>query len=158
MERRLDGGGDELRGFRVDDDVPAEQHAAGPPEDEHVDDTDTSPDSKIWENRVSIRLGAVHPVDVHGCDEALRLYREHLLATPELLAAVKTQLAGRDLACWCKLADPCHADVLLSVANPGTDTPGCATPETEPLAGPMSLMPVRSRAPPGINRLSRRQC
>ena len=28
LERRLDGGGDQLRGFRVDDDVPAEQHAA----------------------------------------------------------------------------------------------------------------------------------
>jgi hypothetical protein len=28
LERRLDGGGDELRGLRVDDDVPAEQHAA----------------------------------------------------------------------------------------------------------------------------------
>jgi hypothetical protein len=29
LERRLDGGGHELRSFRVDDDVPAEQHAAG---------------------------------------------------------------------------------------------------------------------------------
>ena len=28
MECRLDGGGDELGGLRVDDDVPAEQHAA----------------------------------------------------------------------------------------------------------------------------------
>jgi hypothetical protein len=28
VERGLDGGGDELRGLRVDDDVPAEQHAA----------------------------------------------------------------------------------------------------------------------------------
>jgi hypothetical protein len=28
LECCLDGGGDELRGFRVDDDVPAEQHAA----------------------------------------------------------------------------------------------------------------------------------
>jgi hypothetical protein len=28
LERGLDGGGDELRGLRVDDDVPAEQHAA----------------------------------------------------------------------------------------------------------------------------------
>jgi len=28
LERRLDGGSDELRGLRVDDDVPAEQHAA----------------------------------------------------------------------------------------------------------------------------------
>ena len=28
LERRLDGGGHELRGLRVDDDVPAKQHAA----------------------------------------------------------------------------------------------------------------------------------
>ena len=28
FERGLDGGRDELRGLRVDDDVPAEQHAA----------------------------------------------------------------------------------------------------------------------------------
>jgi len=27
-------------------------------------------------------------------------------------------LRGRDLACWCSLADPCHADVLLELANP----------------------------------------
>jgi hypothetical protein len=28
LERRLDGGGHELRSFRVDNGVPAEQHAA----------------------------------------------------------------------------------------------------------------------------------
>ena len=26
-------------------------------------------------------------------------------------------LRGRDLACWCPLDQPCHADVLLEVAN-----------------------------------------
>lgn len=26
-------------------------------------------------------------------------------------------LAGRDLACWCPLDEPCHADVLLELAN-----------------------------------------
>jgi hypothetical protein len=26
-------------------------------------------------------------------------------------------LAGRDLCCWCPLDQPCHADVLLEVAN-----------------------------------------
>jgi hypothetical protein len=26
-------------------------------------------------------------------------------------------LAGRDLACWCPLDQPCHADVLLDLAN-----------------------------------------
>lgn len=30
------------------------------------------------------------------------------------------ELAGRDLACWCKPGDPCHADVLLELANPST--------------------------------------
>jgi hypothetical protein len=31
------------------------------------------------------------------------------------------ELAGRDLACWCALDQPCHADVLLELANaPGT--------------------------------------
>lgn len=26
-------------------------------------------------------------------------------------------LRGRDLACWCPLDQPCHADVLLELAN-----------------------------------------
>lgn len=26
-------------------------------------------------------------------------------------------LGGRDLACWCPLDQPCHADVLLELAN-----------------------------------------
>lgn len=33
-------------------------------------------------------------------------------AAPDL-----TALAGRDLACWCPLDQPCHADVLLELAN-----------------------------------------
>jgi hypothetical protein len=27
------------------------------------------------------------------------------------------QLRGRDLACWCRRGQPCHADVLLDLAN-----------------------------------------
>ena len=27
-------------------------------------------------------------------------------------------LRGKDLACWCSLDEPCHADVLLKIANP----------------------------------------
>jgi Domain of unknown function (DUF4326) len=30
---------------------------------------------------------------------------------------IRAQLAGRDLACWCPLGGPCHADVLLKIAN-----------------------------------------
>lgn len=32
---------------------------------------------------------------------------------PETIA----RLRGRDLACWCRLDQPCHADVLLELAN-----------------------------------------
>lgn len=28
------------------------------------------------------------------------------------------ELRGRDLACWCPLDQPCHADILLKLANP----------------------------------------
>lgn len=27
------------------------------------------------------------------------------------------ELAGRDLVCWCPLSSPCHANVLLALAN-----------------------------------------
>lgn len=27
------------------------------------------------------------------------------------------ELAGKNLACWCRLDQPCHADVLLELAN-----------------------------------------
>ena len=28
-----------------------------------------------------------------------------------------SELRGKNLACWCKLDAPCHADVLLELAN-----------------------------------------
>jgi hypothetical protein len=49
---------------------------------------------------------------------AVELYRLHLEGEPELVEAARRELAGRDLACWCPLDLPCHADVLLEVANP----------------------------------------
>lgn len=35
---------------------------------------------------------------------------------PGLREAIE-HLRGHDLACWCPLSEPCHADVLLEVAN-----------------------------------------
>lgn len=49
--------------------------------------------------------------------EAVRLYREHLDANPQLVEAAKRELHGVDLACWCPLDGPCHADVLLAIAE-----------------------------------------
>lgn len=55
----------------------------------------------LIEGRLSYQ-GMTHPDDrayVDGWHEAL------------------ARLRGRDLACWCPLNQPCHADVLLEVAN-----------------------------------------
>ncbi len=32
-------------------------------------------------------------------------------------------LRGKDLGCWCPLDSPCHADVLLELANPERESP-----------------------------------
>jgi hypothetical protein len=41
-------------------------------------------------------------------------------ALAELVAAIPA-LRGKNLACWCRLDQPCHADVLLELANPGEE-------------------------------------
>jgi Domain of unknown function (DUF4326) len=33
------------------------------------------------------------------------------------VARLERDLSGKDLACWCPLDQPCHADVLLELAN-----------------------------------------
>jgi hypothetical protein len=54
-----------------------------------------------------------------GRAEAVRRYRDDLLAGGFMITIedVKQQLRGADLACYCPLNEPCHADVLLEVAN-----------------------------------------
>jgi hypothetical protein len=46
-------------------------------------------------------------------------YREALVAGALGFSVddVRRELAGHDLACWCPLELPCHAEVLLEVAN-----------------------------------------
>jgi hypothetical protein len=45
-----------------------------------------------------------------GCDEDHEARRQTILARlPEL--------RGKNLACWCRNDQPCHADVLLALAN-----------------------------------------
>jgi len=36
----------------------------------------------------------------------------------ELSSRDLSPLSGKNLACWCPLDQPCHADVLLTIANP----------------------------------------
>jgi hypothetical protein len=47
----------------------------------------------------------------------LPLFMETMPGAVPRLDAIRERLAGRDLACWCPLDAPCHADVLLELAN-----------------------------------------
>ena len=41
------------------------------------------------------------------------------------------ELEGKNLACWCPLDQPCHADVLLALANKATpNNPNAGEPES----------------------------
>lgn len=66
-----------------------------------------------WGNPFRVKRG-IDPEMDH--ETAVRAYREWLFAQPLLVAAVLKELAGKDLVCWCAPL-PCHADVLLRLAN-----------------------------------------
>jgi len=59
---------------------------------------------------------------VDSAEDAVELYRQHFWRKR---GAWKfdcgdldvSELRGKDLACWCPLNQPCHADVLLEIAN-----------------------------------------
>ena len=49
-----------------------------------------------------------------GREESIELFR--MWFNPEWNGGIE-QLRGKNLACWCKPGEPCHADVLLELAN-----------------------------------------
>lgn len=48
--------------------------------------------------------------------EVIGKFEQWLLADPARIADVKATLRGKHLVCWCT-PKPCHADVLLRIAN-----------------------------------------
>ena len=47
---------------------------------------------------------------------AVHHYRKHMAAAA-VKALAQRELRGKNLACFCRLDQPCHADVLLEIAN-----------------------------------------
>lgn len=77
--------------------------------------------STVWGN--PFRIGMLGVPDAAAAVELFRraLERQDLrdddarfVFAPEQL---RYHLGGRHLACWCKQGAPCHADVLLELAN-----------------------------------------
>lgn len=54
--------------------------------------------------------------DVPDAETAVMFYRAKI-DTGLNRAAMFAELRGKNLACFCKPGDPCHADVLLEIAN-----------------------------------------
>jgi Domain of unknown function (DUF4326) len=69
----------------------------------------------IWGNPYELRRG-----DSHELKMAVANYRAVIEAnqlSAERFRKPIAQLRGKNLACWCPLDQPCHADVLLEIAN-----------------------------------------
>lgn len=68
-----------------------------------------------WGNPYKVQMGQ-GATDRAKYQSVVNMYREWLLGQPHLVDAIKDELKGKDLVCWCKPM-PCHADVLLEIAN-----------------------------------------
>ena len=86
-----------------------------------ADGTVGTPRAAVWRYRDLISM-----CDRLGTPYRLGFTRGHEgIWTRDIIATIRAELAGRDLMCWCPLTDssgqrmPCHADVLLELANRG---------------------------------------
>lgn len=56
---------------------------------------------------------------------------------PTEQAAALAELRGKNLACFCKLGSPCHADVLLRLANVDVEGPAEIATLPKPTNSPL---------------------
>lgn len=77
--------------------------------------------STRWGN--PFRVGEEGPLGRKALDQVGAVgFFAAMLADPEFREAAGypvdlTPLRGKNLACWCAVGSPCHADVLLELAN-----------------------------------------
>ena len=77
-----------------------------------------------WGN--PFKIGARNPYGTITKDQrhAFMLYVGFAPLNETLIAAARAELRGKNLACWCPETPgerTCHADVLLELANAGTE-------------------------------------
>lgn len=54
---------------------------------------------------------------VESLDHSLELFRDYATCRARWDRDWLVPLRGKDLACWCKEDAPCHAEILLELAN-----------------------------------------
>lgn len=65
-------------------------------------------------------FGNYYEEKIKDAATAVRFFEEMLqieLRNYPITDEIRGELRGKNLACWCKLDAPCHADVLLRIAN-----------------------------------------
>jgi hypothetical protein len=79
------------------------------------------PDTTVKVDRSTKWGNPFHQKDQGGREAAVEAYRVWVQGESEeaasVRAAARVELRGKSLACWCPLNGPCHADVLLEIAN-----------------------------------------
>lgn len=73
-----------------------------------------SPNDVVDKNGARI-LGSMGTIENAG--QAVAWFKAHCEHWPGIRIRARKELKGKDLACWCPLDKPCHADVLLELAN-----------------------------------------
>jgi Domain of unknown function (DUF4326) len=75
----------------------------------------TSADRLFWGNPYVVGSELMNG-ETLTAEKAVELYEQHL-ADNFSERDIRHCLRDKDLACWCALDEPCHADVLLRIAN-----------------------------------------
>lgn len=78
------------------------------------------PDGDGWYVDIEGRVSDTRAEKRDSVEIAVQLFRSCLKYPWDRYApidVIRSALAGKNLACWCPLDQPCHADVLLELAN-----------------------------------------
>lgn len=67
-------------------------------------------------NPFSHRGGTLAQVEVETREEAIECFENYARSTPWLLKAIKEELKGKILGCWCHPLS-CHGEILVKIAN-----------------------------------------
>jgi len=74
-------------------------------------------DTKIGDDISYYTAGCTSATAADVVNLFTRFMEAHKAANPEAFETFMAPLRGKNLACWCRLDAPCHADVLLKLAN-----------------------------------------
>jgi len=72
---------------------------------------------RMWGN--PFRIGDFGIPDAAAAVERFEEWLQGRVTGPDRpsIDEIRSALRGKNLACWCRLDQPCHADVLLRLAN-----------------------------------------